>query len=99
MIIKCRECDEPMSESRKGRPDKLPENVKWIVCRQCEKGVEVVDSADTTATTDTPAKVMNFEEEVMTKIYVTLKQTKEGVTKYRYSDPQRKVLIGEEKVG
>lgn len=95
MIIKCRECDEPMLETQKGRPAKLPPQVKWVVCKQCEKGVEVIgdDAEDIGIVT-----AMNYEETVTITHYITIKKIKDKVKKFTYIDKERKKLVNEEDV-
>lgn len=95
MIIKCRECNEPMTESRKGRPEKLPPSVKWIVCRQCDKGVEVIgDEVEDVG----KVTAMSWEQTVSIKQYITVKKTKDGVKKFIYADKERTKLVSEEDV-
>lgn len=95
MILKCRECNEAMLETRKGRPDNLPPEVKWIVCKQCEKGIEVIgdDAKDVGIVT-----AMNYEETVTVTHYVTIKKVKDKVTKFTYADKERKKLVNEQDV-
>lgn len=95
MIIKCRECDEPMLETNKKRPKNLPPQVKWVVCKQCDKGVEVIgdDSKDIGIVT-----AMNYEETVTVTHYVTIKKIKDKVTKFTYADKERKKLVSEQDV-
>lgn len=95
MIIKCRECDEPMTESKKGKPENLPPNVKWIICRQCDKGVEVIgDEAEDVG----EVTAMSWQQTVTVTHWVTLKKTKDGVKRFTYSDKERTKLISEEDV-
>lgn len=94
MIIKCRECDEAMTESKKGRPESLPPTVKWIVCRQCNKGVEVIGNEEDVG----EVTAMNWEETVTITRWVTLKKTKDGIKRFTYSDKERTKLISEEDV-
>jgi len=95
MILKCRECDEPMTESKKGRPEKLPPNVKWIVCRSCNKGVEVIgDEVEDVG----KVTAMSWEETVTITRWVTLKKTKDGVKKFIYADKERTKLVSEEDI-
>jgi len=95
MILKCRECDEAMTETKKGRPDKLPDSVKWIVCRNCGKGIEVIgDIAEDVG----KVSAMNWEETVTIKHYITVKKTKDGVKKFIYTDKERTKLVSEEDV-
>jgi len=94
MIIKCRECNEPMLETKKGRPENLPPQVKWVVCKQCKKGVEVIgDEEDIGIVT-----AMNYEETVTITHYVTIKKIKDKVKKFTYIDKERKKLVSEEDV-
>ena len=95
MIIKCRECDQPMLESKKDRPENLPPQNKWMVCRECEKGVEVVGDEEDIG----EVKALNYKEEVTVTHYVTIKKSKKGVIKYSYSDEARKHLVSEEELG
>jgi len=95
MILKCRECDEPMLETRKNRPETLPPNVKWIVCRNCDKGIEIIGDDVTDVGTVT---AMSYEENVTVTRYVTIKKSKKGVRKFIYSDKERTKLISEEDV-
>ncbi len=95
MIIKCRECDEPMLETKKGRPEKLPPNVKWVVCRNCNKGVEVIgDEAQEMG----EVTGMNWTETVSVTHYITIKKNKKGVKKYTYLDKERTKLLKEEDI-
>jgi hypothetical protein len=109
-VIKCRECNAPMNETRKGRPEKLPENVKWILCRQCNKGIELI-MGESEPQQAVPAMTiqaknadkMDFEEKVTITHYITItKITGENnevlVTKETFSDPERKILIKQEKL-
>jgi len=95
MILKCRECDQAMLETKKGRPEKLPSNVKWIVCRNCDKGIEVIgDEAQ-----DVGEVIgMNWTETVSVTHYITQKQNKKGVKKYTYLDKERTKLLKEEDI-
>ncbi|KKN55041.1 hypothetical protein LCGC14_0586420 [marine sediment metagenome] len=95
MIIKCRECDEPMLESKKKRPENLPPQNKWMLCQQCEKGVEVVGEIEEVG----EVKALNYTESVTITQYVTIKKSSKGVIKYCYSDPERKKLLSEESLG
>lgn len=108
-VIKCRECNAPMNETRKGRPEKLPENVKWILCRQCNKGIELImgeNDPQTPVVQNIQAKEadkMDFTEKVTITQYITItKITGENnetiVTKEIFSDPERKTLIKTEKL-
>lgn len=93
MIIKCVECKQPMSDSQKNRPADMPPQNRWVVCRQCNGGVEVI--GDDAPAVGKPAKALEYEETV----YITIKQTKDGIIKSKYSDKERKVVLGEEKLG
>ena len=96
MILKCRECDEAMLETRKGRPEKLPDSVKWVVCRNCNRGIEVIGDV---ATGDVgKVSAMSWEETVTIKHYVTVKKTKDSVKKFTYLDKERTKLVSEEDV-
>jgi len=95
MIIKCVSCNLPMSESNKNKPENMPPQNKWIVCRQCKGGVEVIGADEPVAGKATNTKALEYEEIA----YITIKQTKDGIIKSRYSDKERKVLLGEEKLG
>ena len=97
MLINCSECQSPITESVKNRPPNLAPNIKWFMCRECDRGIEIVGdpaSEDLGKTTS-----MTWEETITMKQYITVKKTKNGVIKYRYSDPARTVLIGEEPIG
>jgi hypothetical protein len=94
MIVN-RECDPPMTETKKDRPANLPPDIKWVLCRDWNKGIEVID-ADQTADAEI-SKELQYEEIVTT--YVTIKKTAKGVIKRIYSDKERKNLIGEEELG
>ena len=95
MILKCRECDEAMLETKKGRPEKLPDSVKWIVCRSCEKGIEVIGDVEEDAS---QVSVMHYEETVTVTHFITIKKSKSGVKKLIYSDKERTKLVSEEDV-
>jgi len=69
-------------ETRKNRPENLPPNVKWIVCRNCDKGIEVIGDDVTDVGTVT---AMSYEETVTVTRYVTIKKSKKGVRKFTYS--------------
>ena len=85
-----------MTESNKNKPENMPPQNKWIVCRQCKGGVEVIGANDVAATGKaTSTKALEYEETT----YITIKQTKDGIIKSRYSDKERKILLGEEKLG
>lgn len=105
-ILKCRQCDAPMNETRKGRPEKLPDNIKWLVCRQCNNGVEFIvgtnDAPETSAQVPLPpakaVDVMEFEEPITTIQYVRISKItgEDGSTimkKEIFSDKERKTLI------
>ena len=95
MILKCRECDEPLLETKKGRPENLPPQVKWLVCKQCNKSVEVIgeDAEDVGIVT-----AMTYEEKVTVTHYITIKKTKQGVKKFTYADKERTKLVSEEEI-
>lgn len=95
MMYKCRECDEPMTESKKDRPENLPEENRWVVCRSCKKGIEVIGEAPKQEDIG-EVSAIHYTETVTITQYVTIKKTKQGVTKYCYSDEKRKHLIKEE---
>jgi len=95
MILKCRECDEPMTETQKGRPENLPPTVKWIVCRQCDKGVEVIgdDVPD-----ESNVKSLSYQEDVTVTHYIKIITSSKGTKKYTYADKEHKDLIKEEEL-
>lgn len=95
MIIKCRECDQPLLESKKDRPENLPPQNKWMICRECEKGVEVIGEEEEIG----EVKALNYTEKVTVTHYITIKKTKKGATKYSYSDEARKHLVSEVELG
>ncbi len=99
MIIKCTTCSLPMTESKKNKPENIPPQNKWILCRKCNNGVEVIGGNDAPAATGTVpagnATSMSYEETT----YITIEQTDKGIIKSRYSDKEHKNLIGEEKLG
>lgn len=97
MIIKCSQCQQPLHDSIKDRPVNLPDDVRWMTCKDCGLGVEVL--GDAPKETDSSVQQMQYQETVTITQYVTIKKTKTGVMKYKYSDPERKILIGEEKLG
>ena len=104
-ILKCYQCKEPMLESAKTRPQDISPKSKWVICRKCNRGAEVIgDGESSPAPTEAPTitgevDAMRWEETVTMKRYVTVLKDKSGhVVKQIYSDPERKKLIGEESV-
>lgn len=97
MIIKCSQCQTPMVESKKNRPDNLPDEIKWIVCRECDRGIEVIGEEPKQEDLG-EVSALQYEETVTLTQYVTIKKTKKGVIKYCYSDKERKNLIKEEQL-
>ncbi len=110
-VLKCRECDAPMNETRKGRPEKLPAHIKWLICRQCNKGIEFIESpndpkgtagvAPQSTIEAKEASKLDFEEKVTITNYVTITKItdKDGnvtTTKEIYSDKARKTLVSTE---
>jgi len=83
-----------MSVSTKNRPPNLPDGVKWMVCRDCDFGIEVMDNMEANSIDE-----IQFEETITMTQYITIRKTPNGVTKSRYSDPERTILLGEEKLG
>jgi len=55
----------------------------------------VIGADEPVAGKATNTKALEYEEIA----YITIKQTKDGIIKSRYSDKERKVLLGEEKLG
>lgn len=98
MIIKCSECQSPITESTKNKPPNLPENIKWFLCHDCNRGIEIIGEVGKSENSN-EVSYLEFAETVTITQYVTIKKTKKGVTKYKYSDPERKILIGEEQLG
>ena len=96
MIIKCSECQSPITESTKNKPPNLPPNVKWFLCHECDRGIEIIGEVEQDIS---DVKSMQYVETVTIQQYVTIKQTKKGVIKLKYSDPERTKLIGEEPLG
>ena len=102
-VLKCRECNAPMNATNKDRPAKLPANVQWLICRQCNKGVEFIGGegdavAQQSNVVAKDAEKMDFEERVTITNYVRIfkvTNTDGSVTmkKEIYSDPERKTLI------
>lgn len=91
-----------MNESKKKRPEDLNQNSKWIVCRDCGKGIECIGNETQTGSPLQETKQVeeiNFTESVTIKVYVTIKKTENNVIKFSYSDPERTKLIKEEKLG
>ncbi len=89
-----------MNETRKDRPEKLPANISWMVCRQCGSGVELIKGTDepTAETEIKKVDVMEFEEPVTTVRYVRIsKMTAEDGTvttkKEVFSDKDYKILV------
>lgn len=97
MIINCSECQAPISESNKNRPPNLAPNIKWFLCRECDRGIEIIGDVIQPENSGEVSHLEYTETVTMTQ-YVTIKKTKKGVTKYKYSDPERTKLIGEETI-
>lgn len=106
-ILKCRECNAPMNETRKDRPEKLPANIQWLVCRQCNKGIEFIGGANEPIAPQVTiqakeAEKMEFEEKVTITHYIRITKligdNGTVVTKEIFSDPERKILIKTEKL-
>ena len=95
MIINCSECQTPITESTKNRPPNLASNIKWFLCRECDRGIEIIGDQ---VEDNSKVNSMQYIETVTIVQYVTLKQTKKGIIKYKYSDPERTKLIGEEPI-
>jgi len=82
-----------MNESRKGRPDGLPESAKWYVCRECEKGVEI--NGEMTVSTENVAS-LRYTENI--KAYVEIVKVGNKVIKKIYGDKDYKKKISEETI-
>ena len=102
-VLKCRECNAPMNVTNKDRPAKLPTNVQWLVCRQCNKGIEFIGGegdniAPATNIVAKDAEKMDFEEKVTVTNYVRISKItgENGVVvmkKEIFSDPTYTTLI------
>ncbi len=93
MIIKCSECQEPMSESIKNRPPNLPADIKWVTCKQCDRGIELMGEAPKDEVGIVNA--INYTQTVTITQYITIKQIGGKVVKQVYHDPERTKLIEE----
>ena len=93
MIIKCRDCNEPMNESRKGRPDGLQESARWYVCRECEKGVEIDGEL---AIPEDMGKVSSLRYTEKVTAYIEIVKVGNKVFKKIYGDKDYKKKISEE---
>ena len=105
VVMKCRQCDAPMNATRKGRPEKLPANIEWLVCRQCNNGVEVINSKDDAKASAPQASIeaksvdkLEFKEDIVITQYIRISKItgEDGTittTKEIYKDPEYKTLI------
>ena len=99
MIVKCIDCNQPMTETKKNKPKDIPPQNKWIVCRDCNKGIELIGSdvpAQSTSSEVKEVQVIRFTE---TKtVYVEIENTPDGVIKKIFSDSGYTNPIGEERL-
>ena len=87
-----------MTESKKGRPDNLPAENRWIVCRSCDKGIEAIGEQPKQEDLG-EVSAIHYTEQVAITQYITIKKAKQGVIKYCYLDKERTKLIREETLG
>lgn len=103
MIVKCLDCNQPMTETNKNKPKNIPPQNKWILCRECNKGIEVIGSDAVASTSPVAAgekkevQVMRFTE--TKKVFVELQNIDGKVVKKIYSDENYTKPIGEEVIG
>ncbi len=96
MIVKCLDCNQPMTETTKNKPKDIPKQNKWILCRECNKGVEVVGSVDGKPVQVKGNKVDEISYTETSTIYVVISHEGDRVIKTKYADIEHKSKISED---
>lgn len=93
MIIKCLDCNQPMTETTKNKPKDIPQQNKWILCRECNKGVEIIGSDDAKQVKGKKVEQISYTE--TQTVYVVISQQGDNVVRTKYADVEHKSKISE----